>query len=181
MQNSNILIGKESTLLKDLLDYQFSFGLSSYLGSIPYGWALDWTLGTVSTVFNSFNESSIVSYTGNGSIYSMSMLSVTQMMYVYVYLPSAGDWCLCGTRAPNVSYVRAEHIVANVAGTPVSDAKNYPTVSSSTGSAPYTYVQSYVYGFYHDIDYIGSYTVNTYNGSAISFTPGFASYPIHLL
>lgn len=180
-QNANKLIGKESTVLRDILDYQFSFGFSSYLGAIPGGWVADWAIGTVCAALNSFNENSIISYTGNKDIYSMTMLSVTQMMYVYVYLPNSGNWVLCGTRAPNISYTRAEHVVANVAGTAVSAAKDYPTVNSSTGSAGYTYVRTYINDWYHDIDDIGSLSIKAYKGATIHFTPGFAPYPGQLL
>lgn len=95
----------------------------------------------------------------------------------FVYLPDVGDWYLCGTRAPNISYTRTESLVANVDGTAVSAAEAYPTVNSSTGSAAHTYVQTYIRNWYHDIDYIGSFTVNAYNGSTVNFTPGFASFP----
>lgn len=179
-QTTNILIGKESTILSDILEYQFSFGFSAYLGTIPGGWIADWAIGTVCAALDSFDENSIISYSGNNNIYNMSMLSVTQMMYVYVYLPNSG-WCLCGTRAPNISYARAEYVIANVAGTAVSDTKTYPTVSSSTGSAAYTYARAYINSGFHDIDSIGSFTVDAYDGATVRFAPGFASYPLHLL
>lgn len=178
-QTTNILIGKKSTILRDILEYQFSFGFSSYLGLIPGGWIADWTIGTVCAALESYNENSIISYSGNNNIYNMSMLSVTQMMYVYVYLPNVG-WCLCGTRAPNISYARVEYVIANVEGSAVSKSKNYPTVTSSTGSAAYTYAQAYVNSEYHDIDYIGSFTVNAYESATVRFTPGFAPNPAYL-
>lgn len=180
-KTANKLIGKENTLLSDILDFQFSFGFSSYLGAIPYGWVADWFIGTVFTALESYNENSIISYSGNNNIYNMSMLSVTQMMYIYVYLPDVGEWLLCGTRAPNISYARAEYLIANVDGTAVSDLKDYSTVSSSTGSAASTYVRNYINDRNHKIDYIGSFTVNTYNGETIRFTPGFAQYPGYLI
>lgn len=77
------LIGRERAVLKDLLEYQFSFGFSSYLGTIPYAWAAEWFLGSVFTVFNSFDDDVDVAYVGNDDIYTMTMLSVTQMMYVF--------------------------------------------------------------------------------------------------
>lgn len=178
-QTTNILIGKESTVLKDILEYQFSFGFSSYLGLIPYGWVADWAIGSVFAILESFDENSNISYSGNNNIYNMSLLSVTQMMYVYVYMPTGG-WCLCGTRAPNISYTRAEYMIANVDGEAVSDSESYPTVTSSTGSAAYTYVREYVLNGTHNIDSIGSFTVNAYDGAIVRFSPGFASYPLHL-
>lgn len=180
-KTANKLIGKESTLLSDILDYQFSFGFSSYLGTIPGGWAADWFIGTVFSALESYNENSIISYSGNNNIYNMSMLSVTQMMYVYVYLPDVGEWLLCGTRAPNISYTRAEYLVANVDGVAVSDAEAYPTVSSSTGSSANTYARKYINDRNHIIDYIGSFSVNAYEGETIRFTPGFAQYPGYLI
>ena len=175
-QKNEKLIGRKNTVLKDLLEYQFSFGLSSYFGAIPYAWAADWTIGTAFTILNSFDDDVEVTYVGNSDIYTMTILSVTQMMYVYVYLPGSG-WCLCGTRAPNISYTRTESMVSNVDGRAVSDAKAYPTVNSSTGSAAFTYARACINGGNHIIDYIGSFTVNAYEDSDVRFTPGFAPYP----
>ena len=110
----------------------------------------------------------------------MNMVSVTQMLYCYVYLPNNG-WVLCGAKASNVSFARSENFAANINGTAYSDAKTYPTVTSSTGIAAVSYAINYINGSGYDIDRIGSFTVNTYQGGNITFTPGFASYPSNLL
>lgn len=180
VSQTNDLIGKESTLLWDVLEHQFSFGLSAYLGAIPGGQLVDWGLGSIFNFMNSLNENASITYVGNNNIYNMSMISVTQMMYCYVYLPDSG-WCLCGVKAPNISYARAEYLVANIAGRAYSRAKDYPTVTSSTGTAAVTYVANYLNVFYCDIDRIGSFTVNTYDGRNVRFVPGFAEYPYRLM
>lgn len=178
-QTSNVLVGKESTVLRDLLDYQFSFGFSSYLGMIPGGWLANWAIGSAFTVLNSLNENSTISYRGNNNIYNMSMISVTQMMYCYVFIPNA-DWELCGVKASNISYARAEYLVANIGGTAYSDAKNYPTVTSHTGISAASYVVNFMNGSGCDVDRIGSFTVSTYGGGSVRFRPGFAEYPVDL-
>ncbi len=179
-QTVNVLIGKESTFLSNILEYNFSFGLSSYLGVFPNGWFADWTIGTVCAVLESFGDRAIISYRGDSNIYNMSMLSVTQMMYTYVYWPDVG-WCLCGSKASNISYARAEYVIANVEGTVVSEPISYPEKSSYTGSVGYVYARNYINNGIHVIDSIGSFTVNTYNGAKVRFVPGFAGYPVQLL
>ena len=178
-QTTNILVGKEQTILGDILDYQFSFAFSSYLGLIPGGWVADWTIGTAFSVLDALDELSPISYVGNSDIYNMSMISVTQMMYCYIYIPGY-DWVLCGVCAPNISYARAEYFVANINGTAYSEATNYPTITSSTGIPVTNYVANYVNGLGCTIHEIGSFTVNTYAGRQVRFTPGFARYPMFL-
>lgn len=178
------LVEKKSMLLSDLLSYNFSFGFSAFLGSIPYGWAVDWGIGNVTTVFNSIAKNSPITYVGNSNIYQMAMLSVTQMQYCYVCMPS-GYWMLCGVNAPYVGFTRSEQLVANVNGRPYSDSKNYPTASSSTGISAISYVSNYVRGGLNStrIDSIGSFTVISKLGNkktSTSFAPGFCSYPLHL-
>jgi hypothetical protein len=102
------------------------------------------------------------------------------MMYVYVYVPNSG-WCLCGTRAPNITIARAEYWVSNINGKAVSYSKSYPTQNSSTGSAAYTYAQTGVTVGNHTIDRIGSFVVNGKDNITTRFTPSFASYPLQLV
>lgn len=179
IQTSSVLIGKESTLLQDLLAYQFSFAFSSFLGSIPAGWLIDWTIGTVFTALNSYNSNSTISYSGSENIYTMLMGSVTQMMYCYVYLPNAG-WVLCGVRASNITFDRIDTFAANIAGSIHIDHCDYDLVTSHSGVYPPAYVINCVNGGNYIIDRIGSFTVNTYNGGTVRFTPGFAAYPVDL-
>ncbi len=40
-----IPVGQVTTTVSNLLSYNFSYGFSSFLGMIPYGWAADWILG----------------------------------------------------------------------------------------------------------------------------------------
>lgn len=173
------LVGKESTVLADLLDYQFSFGLSQYLGAIPGGWLVDWTIGAVYTALNSLNENSTITYRNNSDIYNMIMLSVTQMMYCYVYIPNA-DWELCGVCASNIEYTRTESFAANIQGTPYSWSQNYPNVTSNTGRSAASYITNMVRGNGCIFDRIGSISVNTYSGKTVRFRPGFADYPADL-
>lgn len=178
------LVEPMNTVLSDLLNYNFSFGFSSFLGSKSFGWALNWTIGNVTTIFDSFAKNSSVTYRGNSDIYNMSLLSVTQMQYCYVYMPS-GNWMLCGVNSPSISFTRTESIVANVNGTAKSYSKNYPTVTSSTGISPVGYVSNYVKSESTLFDSIGSFTVSKQLGKnaqkiSTTFIPGFCRYPAYL-
>lgn len=176
----NILVGGESTVLRDLLAYNFSFLLSSYLGTTPSGWALSWTLGNIFEGLDSYDDDSVVSVRGNSGIYHMVMGSVTQMMYCYVYIPNSG-WVLCGVKAPNISYARMEYMAANIDGQPFVKPKPYSDVTSSTGISAVLYARNYINGSGCDTDRIGSFRINTYGGNYVRFTPGFAELPGHLI
>lgn len=178
------MVTQINTVLSDLLSYNFSFGFSAFLGTTPYGWAADWTIGNVTTVFNSLAKDSPVTYSGNSDIYQMSLLSVTQMQYCYVYIPSGG-WILCGANAPSISFARAESIVANVNGVAKADGKIYQTTTSSTGISAVGYVSNYVQTGSFRYDPIGSFEVKgelgeTGKKTSTPFSPGFCSYPGHL-
>lgn len=181
-QQNTRLIGRTSTVLSDLLNYQFSFGFSSFLGKIPSGWALNWTIGSAFSVLNSLSSSSsVVSQTSNSKdIYYMGLLSVTEMTYYYVYMPSS-NWQLCGARASNISMSRTEALNANINGKAYGETKTYPKIVSSTGSSASTYVTNYVTNGYCKYDTIGYIKINGMGGISTKFTPGFSSSPTGLI
>lgn len=173
------LIGRESTALWDLVIYPFSFTLSSYLGTIPSGWTGSWTIGSAFPALNSLNQSAPISSSGD-DIYRMTIESVTQMLYCYVYYPNGG-WVQCGVKASNVSYNRTERFFANIGGITYGFDKSYPTVTSSTGIPAVTYATNYVTSGDFGIHQIGTFSVNSSSSNSVVFEPGFAQYPYHLM
>lgn len=166
-QINNRLVGREQTVVADLLEYTFSFGVSSFLGSIPYGMAIDWTVGAVFTGLNSYNPNNTVTTNGNRDIYIMDLISVTTMTYFYINMPSEG-WKMCGVRASNFALSRTETFMANIGGRPFSKSTDYPTVYSSTGTAWDGVLRSYLTNgeqcLYYRLGYI------RINGKGISTT-----------
>lgn len=112
------LVGQVNTTVSNLLSYNFSYGFSSFLGILPYGWAADWILGNIFTALNSYNGSSPVVYNNSNGIYCINMISITDMTYYYIKV--SGLWYNCGSRASNIGLARADSFTANISGTPVA-------------------------------------------------------------
>lgn len=56
---------KVNTTIGALLDYNFSYGFSTFLGFIPGGSIADWVLGNIFTALESYNLNSSVVYNNN--------------------------------------------------------------------------------------------------------------------
>jgi len=173
------LCGEKSIKLSDLAKYNFNFGFSQFLGSIPYGWAVDWAIGSVFTALNSYNSSSIVTRT-NKDIYTTVIGSTTQMTYYYIYDTGYSSWVLCGSRASNLTFSRTDVFAGNVGGTYTSLSEDFPA-SSSTGESAIWYFLQYAQNNRQSNHHSpGSFTVNGMNGSSRRFTPVYYSAPIYL-
>lgn len=174
------LCGTTSTVLSNLLKYSFNFGFSQFLGQIPQGWIADWLIGSVFTALNSYDGKTVVTCpTGSTGIYTMNMVSVTQMTYIYIYDPGYGTWVLCGSRAGNLSFSRTDCLAANIGGRAVTEPHKFDDVTSRTGESPAWYLQQYAQyrkAYNHSP---GSFTINGMNGST-TFTPAFYQSP-HLI
>ena len=166
-----------SILVRDLLNYNFSFGLSAFLGSFANGWAVDWTIGTLSTVFGSISNPN-TTYATN-ALYTATWFSITQMTYYYVY---DGGWNLAGSKASNVEIGRSEALFANVGGDVESDTIDYPEKNfRANGAWSWNeYVQAYVRTGTVRYDSLGTLTMNGL-GSTTTFTPCFAPTPTALI
>lgn len=172
------MCGATSTLLSDLLKYNFSFGFSQFLGLIPYGWAADWLIGNIFTVLNSHDGSSIVTCPkGKPGIYTMNMASVTQMTYIYIYDPSYTTWVLCGSRTSNLSFARSDCLAANIDGKAVADSYDFPQVTSRTGESPAWYLLQYVQYRKDNHHSPGSFTINGMDDYITEFTPVYYQSP----
>lgn len=127
------LISGESSLLRDLLAYNFSFVLNKYLGTLPHSAFTEWSLGNISTVFDSYTGDEIVTVAKNATeMYNMQLMSITEMRYYFLYIPEYAEWNIIGSKA-NLSFTRNEAFVGNIKGKLVNETKEYPIVNSSTG------------------------------------------------
>lgn len=173
------LCGKDSTLLSDLLKYTVNFGFSQFLGSQPYGWVADWTIGAVFTSLDSYNSSSIV-VRGKEDIYAMFIGSTTQMTYYYIYDPGYSSWVLCGSRASDLTFSRTDVFAGNVGGKYVSLSEDFPA-SSSTGESAIWYFLQYVQNNRKSNHHtLGSLKIKGMDGSSATFTPVYYSSPMYL-
>ena len=174
------LLDYSPKVLSDLLDYSFSFGVSEGIGQLPYGWVANFTLGGLFTGLNSAYGGAIVTAGDEGNIFTTTMMSVTQMMYCYVYYPQSG-WMLCGVKAPNVSFTRSDVFIANINGRPENETKEYPTSSYEDSTSPVNFVKNYVTGNGVWVRRYGCIEIETPEIGTLKFYPGFAESTIHLM
>lgn len=172
-------VAKVHTTIGALLDYNFSYGFSSFLGLLPYGNIADWFLGNIFTALDSYSANSPVVYNNNTGIYSINMISVTAMTYYYIKVN--GLWYQCGSRAGDVSFGRVDSISANINGQPYTDAKTYPNWRSSTGHSWYWYLENFVATAWPRHDELGSIDVYRDSTKVHTFTPAFISNPWGLI
>lgn len=177
-EQSTVLCGEKSIKLSDLANYNFSFGFSQFLGSIPYGWAIDWAIGSVFTALKSYNSSSIVTRT-NKDIYTTVIGSTTQMTYYYIYDTGYSSWVLCGSRASKLTLSRSDLFAGNVGGEFISLSEDFPASSSTGESAKWYFLQYAENNRQSNHHSPGSFTVNGMNGSK-KFTPVYYSSPSSL-
>lgn len=166
------LLGRGSMLLQELLEYNFKFGLSQFLGSIPTGTLIEWTLGNIFTILNSFNTTTTVG-PHDGNIYSFALLSVTQMEYYFMYSESLGEWVQAGSSAPQIKFARTDVLVANIGGSAVSKSPDM-NFYSSTNLKWTEYYRNLINTGRQTHSSIGYLTVEG-NGHKYSFTPKYYS------
>lgn len=173
-------VGQTTSLLSALLNYNFSYGFSSFLGNVlPYGNLVDWALGNVFTALNYINGNSNVVYNNNTGIYSINATSVTSMTYYYIKI--SNSWYQCGDRAGDISFARADSFSGNINGVAHSYSESFTTWNSNTGNSWYWYLQNYVntsVATHSEIGYIRLYRNNTL---ITTFNPCYESNPMYLI
>jgi len=181
LTNSKLLVpvGTTSTILSTLLGYTFKFGFSAFLGTLPSGWAIDYTMGAIFDVLKSYNGNSSVVCSNNSGIYCMNITSVTEMTYYYIKVN--GNWYNSGTRAGNVSMARVDSFSGNINGVAVPASKIFPTTNISTGNVWYWYIERFVDTTLPTHHSIGSFSINRSNGSALTFAPCYIQNPLGLI
>lgn len=175
-----VLSRKTNTTIEELIEYNCSFGLSQFLGTIPYGWVLEWSLGNVFTVLNSYNPStSVTLYEGNAGIHMMTLMSVTQMQYIFINTPSTG-WVICGSKASDVEFTGSQTLAVKVGSHPHVPSADLPYANSSTGWNIRGYLENYVATGNRMNHYIGSLKINGFDGTYVYFSPVFVVNPTSL-
>lgn len=76
-----------ASILTSLLTYNFSYGLSAFLGSTPMGLVTDWLLGNVFSVLDGVNATNSTISSTSENTYEISCTSVTEMVYHYFTIP----------------------------------------------------------------------------------------------
>lgn len=172
-------VAKVNTTIGALLQYNFSYVMSEFLGIVPGKDVTEWVLGNIFAVLESYSSNSPVVYNNNTGIYSINMISVTEMSYYYIKVN--GSWHQCGSRASNISFARSDSFSANINGRAYADSKNYPTWTSSTGHSWSWYLEKFVSSALPTHDSIGKIKIYRNSSLVHTFSPAFISNPMGLI
>lgn len=138
-------------LIEDMLDYNFGFVFSYFLGNIPYGMACDWVLGNLFTFLNGVRPNAVLASESNA-------------MY----------------RAFVTSITRSDLFVGNVYGVAKHEFYDHVKLNASTNDTSYNYVKKYVDAgrtiYFHEIDPLGKIGIIGFNDTYY-FSPKFYSSP----
>jgi len=174
------LTGKTSTTIGALVEQTCSFGFSQFLGTVPYGWVADWTLGAAFAFLESYTPNTTVTIAGgHTSLHHMTIMTVTQMQYFYINMPSMG-WIACGTRASDIELSAHEVLALKVGSDPNVKGRDLPTVNSSTGWTVRQYLENYIATGNRADHTIGRLKVNGWNNTSFYIEPQYAMYPTTL-
>lgn len=163
-----------------ILNYNFGYILSSFLGTTPVGMVVDWTLGNIFNIFNNMPSDVILS--GGEDFYLINCISVSVMTYYYVY---NSGWKQIGT-GTSIKITKSDWFSGNVNGEPVSEkTENENWTSRSPVDVWYKFIELYADNmdlnpYYCTISSIGSFKIQGYN-KTFDFEPKFAKYPIELI
>lgn len=172
--NASWFTTTKSTLIEDLLSYNFGFLFSSFLGEHDLVIA-DWILGNLFPVFNSFDDDVVVSL-GGGNAYSITVHTVVQMAFHYVYLPGMMSWTACGSTATYMSGTRSDAVHANVGGQSVADSTT-KSFSAVIDTPVDYYVETYLLDGYRECSTMGILILrNTWSNERFSFVPASEQY-----
>lgn len=150
------MIDEENTVVADLLSYTFEFGVDQFLGSLPHALLLDWTLGGIFTVFDSYDDTSTVS--SSSPMYVLALSSITEMMYYYVYRDDLQIWVQAGSSALDVQFSRHDYFSANINGKLETDEFDSEG-NSSTNLFYADYYENLIYNRTETHSDIGYFTI----------------------
>lgn len=164
-----------------VLSYNFGFVLSHFLGKVPHGLVIDWTLGNIFSLLNGIASDSASNITvyGRENLYEITCNSVTEMVYYFYYDDPV--WSFIGTSA-SVAITYSNLFVGFMGGVPVQENTKPVTWTSTSGGVWYDYVEEYVdsksyHPGYCRIDELGSYDIKGYEDTSVKFAPKFAALP----
>ena len=165
------------SIMAAILEYNFGFGISYFLGKLKHGTLLDWTLGTIFGCLEGIEDASGVMAKGSESLYRIFMTSVTKMTYYYCY--DAPQWKFIGTSA-YASFSQTNLFAGNVNG----DSKHDSVTTDFSASSGWTfnkYIEKYVdakvvNAEFCEIAELGKLEVYGYE-MCFEFTPQFYGLP----
>lgn len=135
-------IGRVSTTIGALLEYNFSYGMSAFLGVLPAGSLLDWGLGNIWAALESYSDNTPVVFSDDDGIYAINIIAVTSMTYYYI--KDGGTWYNCGSRANDVSFARVDSMTANIDGEAFAESEPATKWNSSAGHSWYWYLEEFI-------------------------------------
>lgn len=165
-----------STVIEELVDYNFGFIFSSFLGEHNLV-AADWLLGNLFPIFYSYADDAAVTFGGgSGNQYSVSMQTVVQMAYHFIYLPGMMSWTTCGCCAVNLSGSRIDTVQANVNGVSVPGTRTRLFAAEIDTNVD-LYAETYISDGYRLQSAMGTLIArNTWSGERLSHVPACPSY-----
>lgn len=161
------------SIMASVLSYNFGYGFSSFLGSIPvFGFLIDWSLGNIFSVLDGITDASSVIASSSESLYRIFISSQTEMVYHYYY--DQPTWKISGTSS-TCDFLQTDFFAGSVNGILKHDSATQ-SWSSRSGGLFNNYVESFADAKYHRIDRLGSFTVRGFNRT-FQFTPKFYDLP----
>jgi len=156
----------------NILQHNFSYGLSKLICKLPGGLIADWILGNVFEIFK--NVSSAQISVSNEPVYRLLHTGLTEMQYIYVY---NNGWKLAGVGATAAVH-RTDIFSGNVNGELKTETEIIEYSFEAKDSVA-NYISSYLdTGSCYETR-IGSLDIIGYSKSG-TFTPAFARYPSSL-
>jgi len=167
------------SVMGSVLSYNFGFVFSHFLGKIPHGLVIDWTLGSLFSVLEGVNSASDVTVYGSDALYRIHCTSVTEMVYYFYY--DAPAWSFIGTSA-SAAFTHTNFFAGNVNGVPVHEIEGPVSWTSTSGGVWYDYVEEYAdsksyHPGYCRIDELGTCELKGYKNRTEDFSPKFAALP----
>ncbi len=168
---------KKPCVLKDLLGYNFQYGISQLLAKVSYGAVLDWALGNVITVLKSYDGNAGVTIHDGNSAYRADVGTQTEMRYFYVY---DGSWKLIGNAA-TVWVSRFDEFVGVINGQFVKKMADPEKWNASNGQSYWQYIESYDLTGRNNNNFMLSFPLGSFDVKGMSETytivPPFYKYP----
>lgn len=167
------------SVMGSVLSYNFGFVFSHFLGKVPHGLVIDWTLGNLFSALEGVNSASDVIVCGDKDLYRIYCTSVTEMVYYFYY--DAPVWSFIGTSA-SAAFTHTNIFAGNVNGAPVHEVEGPVSWTSTSGGIWYDYVEAYAdsksyHPGYCRIDELGTCELKGYKNRTKDVSPKFAALP----
>ena len=179
-QDNDLAVNIPASIVESVFSYNFGYGVSTLIGTLPYGTVIDWTLGNIFNVASTVDAAKTISC-GNKPLYGVRHIGVTEMTYYFFY---NDGWKHIGTSG-NAEVIREDYFYGNVKGKPVSETQK-SSFSIRSGWIWHDFVERYVEVMdsrpnYCYIQDFGGLMIKGFNGAEYYYAPVFAGQPIELI